>query len=364
MAAKRPRQARENVTEIRPPGGEAANENSPQDGFAPADNGGQPELEHAAATDAAEQILGANPLLGLDREELLAAGKRLLRLMTHQPAGAHRREPRLRARGSRHRHGPFEDRRRSARPPLQPRRLAEERLLQAAHAGLRRLARHAESRARPRRHHHRRSRARALRAAAVHRNFRADQFAARQSGRAAAHHRNARQEPAVRPAEFHRRPHQQFRHAAPGGRAQIPGRQEPRRHAGRGGVSAAKRSSSSSTRRRPISCTSGRWSSCRRRSTSSTPPIFRRAAASPNTPCSRASRLSASAGAIPPPRNATGTWRPISPPASRPSPSPAKSPAPIASTPWPRAPAASRWPRCSATSRRRATRRSRAPRCS
>ena len=36
-------------------------------------------------TDAAEQILGANPLLGIDREELLAAGKRLLRLMTLNP---------------------------------------------------------------------------------------------------------------------------------------------------------------------------------------------------------------------------------------------------------------------------------------
>ncbi len=66
-------------------GSSAANENSAQDGFAPADNGAQPELEHAAATDAAEQILGANPLLGLDREELLAAGKRLLRLMTLNP---------------------------------------------------------------------------------------------------------------------------------------------------------------------------------------------------------------------------------------------------------------------------------------
>jgi polyhydroxyalkanoate synthase len=85
MAAKRPRQARENVTEIRRAGADAANENSPQDGFAPADNGGQPELEHGAVTDAAEQILGANPLLGLDREELLAAGKRLLRLMTINP---------------------------------------------------------------------------------------------------------------------------------------------------------------------------------------------------------------------------------------------------------------------------------------
>src|SRR6186713_586264 len=85
MAAKRPRQVRENVTEIRSGGGEAANENSPQDGFATADKEGQPELEHAAATDAAEQILGANPLLGLDRDELLAAGKRLLRLMTINP---------------------------------------------------------------------------------------------------------------------------------------------------------------------------------------------------------------------------------------------------------------------------------------
>ncbi|HEY6125932.1 MAG TPA: alpha/beta fold hydrolase, partial [Steroidobacteraceae bacterium] len=73
------------MTEIRPAGVEAANENSAQDGFAPADTGAQPELEHAAAADAAEQILGANPLLGLDRDELLAAGKRLLRLMTINP---------------------------------------------------------------------------------------------------------------------------------------------------------------------------------------------------------------------------------------------------------------------------------------
>src|SRR6187397_2504569 len=85
MAAKRPRQARENVTEIRPAGVEAANENSAQEGFAPADTQGQPELEREAAADAAEEILGANPLLGLDREELLAAGRRLLRLMTVNP---------------------------------------------------------------------------------------------------------------------------------------------------------------------------------------------------------------------------------------------------------------------------------------
>jgi polyhydroxyalkanoate synthase len=85
MAAKKPRPSLKNVTEINSVPIEAANENSPKDGFAPADNAGQPELEHAAATDAAEQILGANPLLGLDREELLAAGRRLLRLMTLNP---------------------------------------------------------------------------------------------------------------------------------------------------------------------------------------------------------------------------------------------------------------------------------------
>src|SRR5688572_18664829 len=89
MPAKRPRSARENVTPIKAVRIEAANESrakdGAQDGFAPADNAGQPELEHAAAADAAEQILGANPLLGLDREELLAAGRRLLRLMTLKP---------------------------------------------------------------------------------------------------------------------------------------------------------------------------------------------------------------------------------------------------------------------------------------
>src|SRR5690349_18784745 len=81
MPARKSRQTRENVTEIKPDAAQAANdhrpENGPQDGFVPADKGGQPELEHEAATDAAEEILGANPLLGLDRDELLAAGKRL-----------------------------------------------------------------------------------------------------------------------------------------------------------------------------------------------------------------------------------------------------------------------------------------------
>src|SRR5690242_12479412 len=85
MPAKRTRQARENVTEIKPVRFETEAANSAQEGFAAVDNEGQPELEHEAAADAAEQILGANPLLGIDREELLAAGRRLLRLMTLNP---------------------------------------------------------------------------------------------------------------------------------------------------------------------------------------------------------------------------------------------------------------------------------------
>jgi len=88
MAAKRSRQVRENVTEIKTVRVDVANENSTKDGPSPADNAAnesQPELEQAAASDAAEQILGANPLLGIDREELLAAGRRLLRLMTFNP---------------------------------------------------------------------------------------------------------------------------------------------------------------------------------------------------------------------------------------------------------------------------------------
>jgi hypothetical protein len=56
MPAKRPRSGRENVTPIKSVRVEAAHESRPQngaqDGFAPADNTGQPELEHAAATDA------------------------------------------------------------------------------------------------------------------------------------------------------------------------------------------------------------------------------------------------------------------------------------------------------------------------
>jgi polyhydroxyalkanoate synthase len=55
------------------------------DGFAPAD-GGQPELDHAAANQAAEEILGANPLIGFDRAELFDALGRLVRLLALDPA--------------------------------------------------------------------------------------------------------------------------------------------------------------------------------------------------------------------------------------------------------------------------------------
>ena len=51
MPAKKTRPTRENVTPIKPVRTDAANEsrprNGPQDGFAPADYAGQPELERA-----------------------------------------------------------------------------------------------------------------------------------------------------------------------------------------------------------------------------------------------------------------------------------------------------------------------------
>jgi polyhydroxyalkanoate synthase len=64
---------------------EKAQEIAPKEGLVAADRESQPELERDAATDAAEQILGANPLLGLDRNELLDAARRLLKLMTLKP---------------------------------------------------------------------------------------------------------------------------------------------------------------------------------------------------------------------------------------------------------------------------------------
>jgi hypothetical protein len=77
------------VTEIKSSASQAANdprpEHAPQVGFAPADREGQPELEHEAAADTAEEIFGTHALPGLERGELLVAGKRRRRPMTIDP---------------------------------------------------------------------------------------------------------------------------------------------------------------------------------------------------------------------------------------------------------------------------------------
>ncbi len=54
------------------------------DGFAPTD-GGHAELDHAAANQAAEEILGANPLVGFDRSEILDALGRFAKLLAFEP---------------------------------------------------------------------------------------------------------------------------------------------------------------------------------------------------------------------------------------------------------------------------------------
>jgi polyhydroxyalkanoate synthase subunit PhaC len=58
------------------------------DGFAPERAepvGRDAGLEHEAAQDAAEEILGANPLIGIDRAEILDAAQRALRLALGRP---------------------------------------------------------------------------------------------------------------------------------------------------------------------------------------------------------------------------------------------------------------------------------------
>jgi polyhydroxyalkanoate synthase subunit PhaC len=56
-----------------------------QDGFAHHATANDPVLEDAAASEAAEQILGANPLLGVDQTEMMDAAQRLLRLLAVRP---------------------------------------------------------------------------------------------------------------------------------------------------------------------------------------------------------------------------------------------------------------------------------------
>ena len=55
-----------------------------RDGFTP-ENRAEPELDHEDANQAAEQILGANPLIGFDRAELIDAFQRLVKLLVMDP---------------------------------------------------------------------------------------------------------------------------------------------------------------------------------------------------------------------------------------------------------------------------------------
>jgi polyhydroxyalkanoate synthase len=55
-----------------------------RDGFAP-ENRAEPELDHEDANNAAEEILGANPLIGFDRAELIDALQRLVKLLALDP---------------------------------------------------------------------------------------------------------------------------------------------------------------------------------------------------------------------------------------------------------------------------------------
>lgn len=56
------------------------------DGFAaPGADDNQPELEHEKAEAASEEILGANPLIGFDRAEILDAAQRALRMLLSRP---------------------------------------------------------------------------------------------------------------------------------------------------------------------------------------------------------------------------------------------------------------------------------------
>jgi len=75
MAGRKARQVRETVTEIKPSIGDAANENSAQEGVAPADSASRARTgrRRGRRTDSRRQFL-----LRLDRGELLVAGQRLL----------------------------------------------------------------------------------------------------------------------------------------------------------------------------------------------------------------------------------------------------------------------------------------------
>jgi polyhydroxyalkanoate synthase len=65
--------------------GAATVEIADREGFAPADPGAEPVISHEAANEAAQEILGANPIIGIDRGEILDAGRRLLGMLASSP---------------------------------------------------------------------------------------------------------------------------------------------------------------------------------------------------------------------------------------------------------------------------------------
>ncbi len=82
MAAKRKRTSKPKASSAE---GAAQSHEPVQDGFAHHSTPEAPGLEDEATTEAAEQILGANPLLGVDQSEILDAAQRLLRLLAVRP---------------------------------------------------------------------------------------------------------------------------------------------------------------------------------------------------------------------------------------------------------------------------------------
>src|SRR6185295_6320494 len=87
MKTRRPTERRGSQTAARPRrrhGLEPRMELPGSDGFAPTERD-HAELDHAAANQAAEEILGANPLVGFDRSEIFDALGRFAKLLALDP---------------------------------------------------------------------------------------------------------------------------------------------------------------------------------------------------------------------------------------------------------------------------------------
>ena len=109
-----------------------------------------PEMNHDSANDAAEQILGANPVIGIDKAEVLDAAQRALRLALGRPQMLLEETLALGKDWLEVIAGRSQASADPKRSSLQSRDLAEERLLQAIDAGLPGLARCADAHARAR----------------------------------------------------------------------------------------------------------------------------------------------------------------------------------------------------------------------